>query len=153
MTGEADVREMWEAFRRAAGIDAELAGAFTFGNSPEMADELADLVLHGPKRATAGMLLDYERDGEPVPRPGEYSVVLDGRGQPVCVIRTTEVRIRPLNQVDAAFAWDEGEGDRSLGWWQEAHHRFFSQRCEQVGVPFEADLPVVLERFELVWPR
>ena len=29
--------------------------------------------------------------------------------------RTTEVTIKPLSQVDEAFAWDEGEGDRTAG--------------------------------------
>jgi len=41
---------------------------FAFGDSPEMADELAHLVLDGPKRATAGLVLEFERDGEPLPR-------------------------------------------------------------------------------------
>lgn len=117
-----------------------------------MADELAWLVLHGQKRATAGLHLEHQVDGEPIPRPGDCSMVLDGRGQPVCIIRTTEVEVKPLNRVDAAFAWDEGEGDRSLEWWWRAHHRYFSRRCAELGVSFSEDLPVVFERFELIWP-
>jgi hypothetical protein len=62
------------------------------------------------------------------------------------------VRTSPFSLVDAAFAWDEGEGDRSLAWWQRAHRDFFQRQCERAGVPFSEDLPVVLERFELVWP-
>jgi uncharacterized protein YhfF len=146
------VQRMWQAYREARGIEADLAGAFAFGDSPDMADELADLVLHGPKRATAGLLLDFEHDNEPLPRPGDHQVVLDGRGEPVCVIRTTVVEVGPLNRVDAGFAWDEGEGDRTLEWWQQAHRRFFGRRCEHLGVPFTDDLPVVQERFALVWP-
>jgi uncharacterized protein YhfF len=149
---QAAIQRMWHAFRQAAGVDAELSGAFAFGDNPAMADDLSELVLHGPKRATAGLELAYERENEAVPRPGDHWVVVDGQGQPVCVIRTTEVQIKPLNQVDAAFAWDEGEGDRSLAYWQEAHRRFFTRYCQQVGVPFADDLPVVLERFEVVWP-
>lgn len=143
---------MWQEFRTASRTDAELRGAFAFGDSADMADELAALVRHGPKRATAGLRAAYEHEGEPLPRPGDHWVVLDGAGQPVCVIRTAEVEIKPLDQVDAAFAWDEGEGDRSLAWWLAAHHRFFGRQCEQLGVPFREDMPVVLERFDLVWP-
>jgi uncharacterized protein YhfF len=80
-------------------------------------------------------------------------VVLDGDGQPVCVIRTTSVEVKPLNRVDAAFAWDEGEGDRSLAYWQQAHHRYFTRFCQRLGVPFADDLPAVFERFEVVWPQ
>jgi uncharacterized protein YhfF len=149
---DAAVQRMWRAFTEGTGVAAELAGAFAFGDSAAMADELAALVRHGRKRATAGLRLDYEHDGEPLPRSGEYSVVLDGRGAPVCVIRTTEVDVRPFTEVDAAFARDEGEGDRTLAWWREAHRRFFTRSCQRIGVPFTEDLPVVLERFTLVWP-
>jgi uncharacterized protein YhfF len=144
---------MWHAFQEATGSAAELIGAFAFGDSPAMADELADLVLHGPKRATAGLLLEHEHDGEPVPRPADCWVVLNGRGEPVCVIQTTEVQVKPLHEVDAAFAWAEGEGDRSLAWWRQAHDRYFSRRCGELGVAFSAEVIVVFERFDLVWPR
>lgn len=143
---------MWLDFRNSTGTESELKGAFAFGDSPDMADRLADLVVTGPKRATAGLALDFEHDGEPFPRTGEYWAVLDGRGRPVCVIRTTWVEVRPLKDVDAEFAWDEGEGDRSLAWWMDAHRRFFRRRCEALGVEFTDGLPTVLERFELSWP-
>jgi uncharacterized protein YhfF len=151
-TDQAAVQRMWQAYREATGMAGDPVGAFAFGDSPAMADELADLVLHGPKRATAGLLLEFHEDGEPLPRPGDHWVVLDGRGQPVCVIRTTDVAIGPYGQVDAAFAYDEGEGDRSLAYWREAHRRYFTRQCERIGVPFTEDLDVVQERFALVWP-
>jgi uncharacterized protein YhfF len=145
--------ELWDAYRAAAGVTGEPAGSFAFGDSPELADELAELVLHGPKRATAGLLLELEHDGEKVPEAGDHWVVLDGRGDQVCVIRTTQVQLKPLREVDDAFAWDEGEGDRSLAWWRRGHDAYFSRRCEALGVPFNDEVIVVFERFDLVWPR
>jgi hypothetical protein len=62
------VEEWWESFRQACGVEADQHGTFTFDDSAELADELAGLVVRGPKRATAGLQLDYERDQEPVPR-------------------------------------------------------------------------------------
>jgi len=147
------VEELWQAFRQAGGVDADWHGTFAFGDSAEMADELAGLVVHGSKRATAGLLLDYEHDREPLPREGDYAVVVDGRGLPVAVVRTTQVEVKPLREVDAAFAWDEGEGDRTLAWWLDAHRRFFTRRCTQLGVAYSDDLLTVFARFELVWPR
>ena len=47
-----------------------------------------------------------------MPRPGDFVMMLDGEGRPRFIWRTTEARIKPLSQVDEAFAWDEGEGDR-----------------------------------------
>ena len=120
-----------------------------FGDSAELADELAALVLHGPKRATAGLLAGYEAEGEPIPIEGSYSVVLDGVGRPVCVIRTGKVIVQPLGMVEESFAWDEGEGDRSLAYWRAAHIDFFSRS----GFPFDDDSLVVCERFELIYPK
>ena len=38
----------------------------------------------------------------------------------------TQVTIKPLSQVDEAFAWDEGEGDdRTRDWWLAAHRPLF----------------------------
>jgi uncharacterized protein YhfF len=135
----------WRRFVAATGID----GAYTawgFGNTEQMATELGLLVRDGPKRATASLRSVYDGD-EPMPRVGDLGVILDGRGEPLCVIRTTGVEVRRFGDVDAQFAWTEGEGDRTLEYWREAHIRFFATE----GRPFDEDTEVVLERFELLW--
>src|SRR5215831_12417193 len=78
-----------------------------------MATELADLVMAGIKRATASLARDYGEGREPIPQPSDFVLMLDGEGRPRFIWRTTEVTIKPLSQVDEAFAWDEGEGDRT----------------------------------------
>jgi uncharacterized protein YhfF len=146
------VATMWAEYRTAVGDEPELLGSFAFGDSKALANELAELVQHGPKRATATLLADFEKDGEELPREGEHWVVLDGDGLPRCVIRTTQVDVKPFSKIDAADAWDEGEGDRSLEDWADGHRRFFGRRCEQLGLTFSEDLTVVFERFAVVWP-
>jgi uncharacterized protein YhfF len=136
------------AARRASGLPIEPYDASAFGDSAAMADELAALVVAGTKRATAGLLAGYAADGSPLPVAGDWSVVLDGTGQPVAVIRTAQVTVVAFAEVDAAFAWDEGEGDRTLAYWREEHRRFFSRS----GQPFDDESPVVCERFEVVYP-
>jgi len=136
----------------ATGIDGAYA-AWSFGNDPAMADELALLVRDGPKRATTSLLSWYEGEDanpdEPMPVAGALSVVLDGGGDPVCVIRTVKVEVRPFGDVDEAFASVEGEGDRSLAYWRDAHIRFFASE----GRPADEDTLVVLETFEQLWPN
>jgi uncharacterized protein YhfF len=110
--------------------------------------ELALLVRDGPKRATAGLYSEYANGDEPLPAVGDLSVILDGANDPVCVIQTTGVEIRRFGDVDDEFAWTEGEGDRSLAYWREAHIRFFAA----IGTPVTEDAEVVLQRFDLLWP-
>jgi uncharacterized protein YhfF len=140
-----DVAAFWGRFVAATGIDGPYT-AWGFGNTEEMASDLGRLVRDGPKRATASLRSDYDGD-EPMPGVGDLGVILDGRGEPLCVIRTTSVEVRRFGDVDAEFAWTEGEGDRSLAYWRDAHIRFFAAAKR----PFSEDTEVVLERFELLW--
>ena len=146
------VDAMWASYVAASGYGGPLVTAFAFGDSAELADELGLLVLHGPKRATAGLLQVFEAEDEPLPLVDDRCLVLGGDGRPLAVVRTTDVRVGPLSSVDDAFAWDEGEGDRTRAWWWDAHTRFFTRLCRAMGVPFSEDIAVVFERFEVVWP-
>lgn len=143
------VEAFWRGFAEATGVDSPYeAWAFGGDATPDLATELGLLVRDGPKRATTGLLASYEAEGEPLPVVGSYSVILDGAGEPLCIIRTTRVDTKAFGAVDEEFAWVEGEGDRSLGYWRAAHVRFFEAEGTPVG---DEDL-VVLERFDLVWP-
>ncbi len=149
------VQQFWDFYRATLPEDARPPAddydAWGFGDSTEMANELGDLVRRGVKTATASLYWEYEAEDEPLPEVGRHSVILDGRGVPLCIIRTTEVIVQPFNAFDAQFAHDEGEGDRSLDFWRDAHWRFFSRACAAIGrTPDEAML-VVGERFTLVW--
>ena len=134
------------------GLPAELEiEAFYFGDSPDFADELAELVVSGPKRATVGWVAEAEMLEEPLPQVGDLFIILDGRGRPRCTIKTTETRRGPLLSVDEAFAWDEGEGDRTLGFWLEGHRQYFARRSKVLGMPFdENESELLFERFEVV---
>jgi uncharacterized protein YhfF len=147
--------ELWAAFCEArpdlAGPDTQHA-AWHFCDNQADADELAELVLAGRKRATAGALSSYEAEEEALPRPGDFSVVTDWSGAGRCVVRTTAVEVVAFDEVTEEFAATEGEGDGSLAYWREAHRAAFSREFEGTGRSLQPDTPVVCERFEVVFP-
>ena len=147
-----EVEAFWQEFRRAKGVPAEDYDACRFGDNAELGEELLQLVLKGPKRATACLLRDIEVGGEVMARVGGHVVVLDGRDRPRAVWRTRTVDVKPLEEVDDAFAWDEGEGDRTREDWLAMHVRYFTRRAETEGFAFDPTMPAVFERFTLVWP-
>lgn len=125
--------------------------AWSFGATPEEADELLGLVLAGTKTATASALRDYEgQEGheEPLPAEGDLSIITNGRGEPRALIQTTRVRTAPFQDVDAEHAAAEGEGDLSLEHWRTVHHAFFEGTG---GRPFAEDEDVVLEEFRVLY--
>ena len=146
---------MWSAY--GVAFPAAVAGqddpvVVSFGDSVELADELLELVLHGPKRATAGLVADFAVEDEPLPRIGSHWVVCDGSGTPRAVLRTVDLRIGVADSVDDAFAWDEGEGDRTRDDWLRMHRGYWERVCAARGDRYTDDQEVVFERFRVVWP-
>jgi uncharacterized protein YhfF len=115
--------------------------SFAFGDSAELADELLALVLEGRKRATCWAVAEGMKGAE----LGKSMVVLDGSGRPRAVLRTVELRKRRFDEVEASFAFDEGEGDRSLDYWRAAHQCYFTRLKL-----YEPQMMLWCERFELV---
>ena len=144
---------MWAAYCAATGTPVEAAHEVdAFGASP---DELVALVLDGTKRATASLLAEYTgpEGAAPLVAPGHLWLVTDEAGNARCIVQTTEVRVGPMNTVDEQFAYDEGEGDRTLEYWTRVHSSYFRARCAHLRIPWAKAIMVVFERFELVWPR
>jgi uncharacterized protein YhfF len=148
------VDAFWREFCARSGVDPDTAyQAWYFGDSAALAHQLVELVIHGPKRATAGLVWAFEQIPHAAPVPDGYSVVTEFDGTPRAVIRTTWLDTRPFHAVDTQFAWDEGEGDRTLADWMDGHRRYFTRECARLGRVFGEDTPVTLERFELLHPR
>jgi uncharacterized protein YhfF len=124
----------------ADGEDWHDLESFAFGDGPALADELLDLVLAGKKTATCWSVSDGQQT-----EIGKRMVVRDGQGRPRAVLETLELARRSFHEVDAAFAHDEGEGDRTLSFWRAAHERYFRRQGT-----FAPDMPLYCERFRLI---
>lgn len=118
---------------------------FAFGDSPEMADELLRLVLTGKKTATVSVVLENEK----TPKVGDLSLVLNGQGQPACVIKT--VYLETVKFCD--LTWDmvklEGE-DETFEKWKVGNIRYWTRDAVKRGYTFTEETPITFERFELV---
>jgi uncharacterized protein YhfF len=51
--------------------------------------------------------------------------------------------IKPLSQVDEAFAWDEGEGDRTRNWWLDVHRCYFARQASRERFEVDDDILTV----------
>ncbi|GAA2320703.1 ASCH domain-containing protein [Streptomyces caniferus] len=128
---------------------------FVLGFPGPLRDRLVRAVLSGAKTTTTGLLIEYERDGEPLPTAGQRSVLPDSAGRPVAVIEVTGVRVVRLAEVDRAHAVAEGEGHTTVAAWRAAHEDFWHgpDVRRELGDPeftVDDDTLVVLERFRVV---
>ncbi len=125
--------------------------AFSFGTTREDADEIARLVTDGRKTATGSLKWVYDAEGRPVPKAGDLSIVVDGKKRPVCMIETTDVRIIPFNAVDEQFAWEGGEGDRTLESWRRMYWAYIKTECTRIKRRPGPTTPMVCERFRVIY--
>ena len=110
----------------------------SFG-SEGMQERLAALVIAGRKRAT---VWDGREENPTVPGM-RWAVMAAGRA--VAVIETVAVGRRRFDEIDAAFAALEGEGDGSLAFWRAAHEDYFRKEGF-----FAPDMALWWEEFRLV---
>jgi uncharacterized protein YhfF len=152
---ESDIEKYWQAFLATLPSNSVYLGktfiAESFGDNPKLADELGQLVVNGTKTGTCSALWEWEAEGKPIPNPGLITIVLDGQEQPMCIIETTEVFVCRFQAVDEEFAQAEGEGDLSLEYWRTAHTNYFSRALPKIGREFNKSMPVVCERFQVIY--
>ena len=148
-----EIERFWLEYQKACGVQVAGFSATAFGHSRAVADELAALVAEGHKRAHATLERDFEADGDDLPRPGDHVVVLDGRGTPRAIVRTRHVERRYFNEVDDEFAFECGEGERTLAWWLTAYRQDLAERAEREGFQVGERAVLILEHFDRVWPQ
>lgn len=150
-----EVQQFWAKFLKLnPTIDEnESYQVWHFGNTPEMALDLAKLVTAGRKTATASLADVNVIKPEQAPIPNGLSVVTDFDGKPLCIIQTAEIRHLAFDDVDAHFAADEGEGDMTLEYWRGIHRDYFEREAAEFGLTFDDRSLVCCERFTLLYPR
>jgi len=149
------IEEYWNSFLATLPSDSPYREkkyvAEGFGDHPKLADELGALIVSGIKTGTCSALWEWQAEGNPIPEVGLISIVLNGAGEPICIIETTEVTQCRFNEVNEDFARSEGEGDLSLQYWREAHTMFFSRVLPKFGREFSEDMLLVCERFQVIY--
>lgn len=135
--------ELWAE----SGLTGEYE-AWAFGGAP---DKLARLVVSRIKTATCSSLELMRYEGEPMPKIGDYSVILNSEGDAVCIIRTTRVYVETFERVAEEHAFKEGEGDRSLDYWRRIHMEFFTEELGAIGLTFDASSELVCEEFQVIY--
>ena len=147
---------LWHAYLQtlpdAAEATQRFYEVFHIGNTPNSADAGADLILRGIKTTTSSLLWEYDATNKPRPYEGALNIVEDGRGAPVCIVETVMVEIRPFSEIDAQFAYDYGEWDRTLATWYEGCWSYYSAEARALGREPSPDMPLVCERFRVVYP-
>jgi uncharacterized protein YhfF len=149
------VKEMWGNYLNSIGHDIintnKKYSSWHFCDNKEDADNLAELVKQGVKRATTGLYYLYEIEGEALPKVGDISIIIDWQGKAQCIIETKKVTLLSFKEVNEEFAEIEGEGDKSLKYWREVHINAFNRHLKGHKKEFREDMLVMCQEFKTVY--
>lgn len=124
-----------------------------FADTPAAATKVGKLVRDGVKTTTSSLVWGLEQIGEPLPTVGKIELIVDGDGEPLCIIELTEVEIKPFNAVDEQFAFEYGEGERTLAFWLRDNWEFLAHWCTEIGRTPSETMPLVFQRFRVLYPK
>lgn len=77
-----------------------------------MADELSELVVKKIKTGTSSGYDLYKQENQPLPKVGQLDVVLNGKNEPVCIIKNINVTILPFSEVTKSML---GKKEKGIG--------------------------------------
>ena len=118
-----------------------------FGTPGASREKLVNLVLHGQKRATAGLLVgDYESEGEPIEHVGELLAIVDNDGKHVGTMKVTRVEVLRFADVPDELALAEAEGDMNAADFRASHLAYWTR----VGETVTDDTLIVTVYFDLL---
>ena len=118
-----------------------------FGTPGASREKLVNLILHGQKRATAGLLVgDYEMEGESIEHVGELLAIVDNDGKHVGTMKVTRVEVLRFADVPDELALTEAEGDMNAADFRASHLAYWTR----VGETVTDDTLIVTVYFDLI---
>lgn len=124
-----------------------------FAGGRKGTDALIRLYRQGKKTAGSGLVQDYVSAGDPLPKVGNYWIILDSHERPQFLVKTIRTEINLFGAIPKAVARAEGEGDLSVAHWKKAHRNFYLPFLAQWGIADINKTEVITEHFEIVYRR
>jgi len=106
--------------------------AMEFGTPGKSRETIVNFVVHGNKRATAGMAAEYETEGEVIEYIGECLAMLDNDSQHIATLQVTRVDVSRFADVPDEFALAEAEGDLNAADFRASHFDFWTRAGETI---------------------
>ena len=146
------VTDLWQSCQAKLGKNPQ--GDFyrvrTFGREKEMSGRMLHFIETGEKTVTFTLPATYTGDKNATPVVGGYSVVTELDGKPRFILRTTAIKTLPYAAVTEEDAQYEGPGVRTQEAWRRVHWAFFTDSLKPLNKTPAEDMPVTVERFEVV---
>jgi len=149
---------MLDAFWQAARDDlpgADLPNKYEvrwIGLDAESTTEILDLIRVRDKTGTFTLPWIVARTEQPTPRVGAAIILIDFDGSPALLIRLTDIREVSFGEITAKHTVIDGPPVRDLSIWKPLHTRYWNALLAPLDMTVSDDMPVWIEKFELLYP-
>lgn len=124
----------------------------TYGGGDQMGDHLIDLIAQGEKTGSFSLQVEFDgREGE-APHPGDVYVVTRHDGTPKLIYRVDDVELVPFGEISDRHVAVESARLRNVAAWREVHWPFWTPVLRAMGREPSMDMPVIFQRFTLLYP-
>jgi len=59
--------------------------------------------------------------------------------------------LKSFSEVDEQFAYDYGEGERTLAWWRKEMMQYYNKICKRIDKTPSENMSLVCERFRVLY--
>lgn len=146
------ITNYWKEFQRGNPEynDVTEPQHFYFCDNQKDADECAELTVNKIKQATSTSVWWYEKYNENLPEIGDLGIVTDWNGNPKAIIQTENVEIVKFKDITPKYAEIEGEGDKSLEYWNKVHWEYYKREMEEFQEFPSEEMKIVCEIFKTI---
>ena len=123
--------------------------AMEFGTPGKSRETIVNFVVHGKKRATAGLAAEYEKQSEDIEYIGECLAMVDNDSRHIATLQVTRVEESRFADVPDEFALAEAEGDLSAADFRASHYDFWTR----IGETITDDTKIIQIYFNLLTHR
>jgi 5-formyltetrahydrofolate cyclo-ligase len=144
----------WNSYLTSLPVDEHpSAPVITAGPCGDYAitDSLIQLYLGGQKTAGSGLVADFNYCHDPLPKIGDYWIVLNSKKEPALIVKTIKVEFNQFGTIPRHVVLAEGEGDLSTAYWKQGHEKIFAPHLKTWGVDELDKAEVITEHFKVVY--
>lgn len=141
--------QLWETIRdnKVESLPEDFT-ILQFGNTKEMTDDLASLVLKGDKTATSSLVQMADHLNRMRSKVGDCYLLMGSNQECLAFLEVKKTETRCFGDIDLQFAKDEG--DETLENWLEIHQSYYRHQMSLLGDTLQSDTKLHCEWFKVI---
>ena len=121
------------------------------GLNDETTKQILELIQTGDKTGTFTLPWIVARTDQAPPKSGDAIILVDFDGKPKQLVRLSTVDEVPFGKITSEHTAIDGTPVRGLDVWKPLHTQFWNQMLEPFDLSVCDDMPVLIEKFELLY--